>query len=116
MSAEVRQRAAELIARVDRTLAAPRAQGPAWQVPPKDPPAVQRAPARPPAAAESARPATAAGVSREFFDRRFARFEEAIGRVFGAGQLAWQRRALEAERRLAQIESRLDRLEGKGNG
>lgn len=58
----------------------------------------------------------APGISRETLDRRLAAFEEAIGKMFGAGQMAWMRRATEAERRLLELERRVAELEGKADG
>ena len=111
---DARARSEELIARVNETLARPRPEGPTWQAP--QPHVAEKATTRePPAAAGLARP-EAAGVSRALFEAVMANHEKAIGKVFAASELAWQRRALEAERRLLALEARLDRLEGKRDG
>jgi hypothetical protein len=41
--------------------------------------------------------------------------EEAVGRALGLERMAWQRRAVEAERRLTEVEARLAALEAKGD-
>lgn len=70
------------------------------------------APARStPAAAVVARPA-AVGVTRAQLDRRMAALEQAIARMAGFDRMAWQCRFGEAERRIAELETRLAAIEG----
>jgi hypothetical protein len=114
MSADdARARARELIEPADALIAAPRPQGPTWQVPPQDPPAAAPARRPPAAAAVNARPAAPAGVSRAHLDKCLDALVAGVGKMFGEERAAWRMRFVEAERRLDEVETRLAKLEAK---
>ena len=95
--AEDRRRTAELLARVDETLARPRPpEELRWNPAPQEPAKAQ--PARAPAPHQPA-PATRAWVNR-IFDN----FTEAMGKVVGRERYRSDLRLREIERRLAELE------------
>ena len=103
-AAAVLDRSAMLLARADATLAAPRAEGPLWDLPA---PGTAKPTQGPPQAARSRAPAAASGG----WKGAFAAMEVAIAKLLDAERNATTLRFAEAERRLAELEAQIAEME-----
>jgi hypothetical protein len=120
-AARILQRSADLIAKVDRTLAEPRPDYDErlWEVPEK--PVMRRlAPGRrapAPAPAPAPRPASPSAASMGWVTRGLNDAVEAVLQATATYVTSQRRlvemRCAEAERRLAEVEARIARLEGR---